>query len=540
MSNFPKNYVATSVTYLNIAGGTDVYDLQPITTLFLMPLPGYTLLAGNLSWTGGLSEVDTVTFTQQGDSVYCTITFVVGYTMPYSDVEIAVNVNGIAELKQYEVSGDVVLLSGDIYLGEGAATEFQAFGNYNDYTLVWEETVSAQNNKYFTVPPTLTQVSGDNSIFFIAYENFLDVYGNINQRKISLYCMFENYDSVNNVFNIDASVANVYNPDAVVTNYHIENPYFPLAGGSSIMTLYGVEGASWTLTAVDSILQTQATDPVTGEYIYSTNTNGVISATGSSTVLLKIPSSIAQTIRDITIGGDLVFPFDQPNPAKIYQADDVTITYAPSIDDYFVVDGFRTNTGASLSSPGIGDDGYSNNFTWVTNPFVSPYKIFIARQPIASDFDSTDYTTNGGSNFGFNSLTATFINDTTVNVNVTGFVEKYGGNNVTANLYLLNFLGVIRTSPVTNISDTQATGNGDIIFPPGTEVTSRGFCWNTSTNPTVANSIITAGAGQGPFQTLLTGLTPETNYYVRAFVYNSLGAVYYGNEVTFITLDSGE
>jgi len=62
----------------------------------------------------------------------------------------------------------------------------------------------------------------------------------------------------------------------------------------------------------------------------------------------------------------------------------------------------------------------------------------------------------------------------------------------------------------------------------------RGVCWSTSPNPTVSNSIITNGSGGGSFTISITGLKPNTTYYVRAYATNGDGTSY-GNALSFTT-----
>jgi hypothetical protein len=66
----------------------------------------------------------------------------------------------------------------------------------------------------------------------------------------------------------------------------------------------------------------------------------------------------------------------------------------------------------------------------------------------------------------------------------------------------------------------------------------RGVCWNTTSSPTTADSHTTDGTGTGTFISYLTGLTPNTLYYIRAYATNSVGTAY-GNEVSFTTLLPG-
>jgi len=96
----------------------------------------------------------------------------------------------------------------------------------------------------------------------------------------------------------------------------------------------------------------------------------------------------------------------------------------------------------------------------------------------------------------------------------------------------------ITTSAVSSIAATTATGNATITSIGGSAVTTSGVCWNTSTNPTTANSKTTDGATSATsFTTSMTGLTAETYYHVRAYATNS-GGTSYGSNVNFWTLST--
>jgi uncharacterized protein (TIGR02145 family) len=95
-------------------------------------------------------------------------------------------------------------------------------------------------------------------------------------------------------------------------------------------------------------------------------------------------------------------------------------------------------------------------------------------------------------------------------------------------------LATLTTTSITSIAITSAQSGGNISIDGGTSVTARGACWNTSINPTTANNHTSDGTGTGSFTSLLTGLTPNTTYYVRAYAINSAGTAY-GNEVSFTT-----
>ena len=68
----------------------------------------------------------------------------------------------------------------------------------------------------------------------------------------------------------------------------------------------------------------------------------------------------------------------------------------------------------------------------------------------------------------------------------------------------------------------------------GGEVTKRGLCWSTGTEPTIADNFTIDGAGTGNFESELMDLVQGMEYYVRAYATNSEGTAY-GNEISFTT-----
>jgi hypothetical protein len=93
------------------------------------------------------------------------------------------------------------------------------------------------------------------------------------------------------------------------------------------------------------------------------------------------------------------------------------------------------------------------------------------------------------------------------------------------------------TTAVTSISSTAATSGGHVTADGGSAVTSQGVCWSTSSGPTTANNHTSDGIGTGVFTSNLTGLTPNSQYFVRAYATNQTGTAY-GNEISFTTLST--
>ncbi len=91
----------------------------------------------------------------------------------------------------------------------------------------------------------------------------------------------------------------------------------------------------------------------------------------------------------------------------------------------------------------------------------------------------------------------------------------------------------LSTNETTDVMETTAVSGGNIIDNGGYNVSARGVCWSTSSNPTTSNSKTTDGTGSGQFSSNITGLTINTTYYVRAYATNSQGTAY-GEEKSFI------
>ena len=102
-------------------------------------------------------------------------------------------------------------------------------------------------------------------------------------------------------------------------------------------------------------------------------------------------------------------------------------------------------------------------------------------------------------------------------------------------------LSTLTTRAAFNITRTSASAGGEITDGGGTVVTARGVVWGTFENPTLENNegLTQDGTGAGEFTSELTGLTPETTYYVRAYATNSVGTAY-GDEVSFETPEEDE
>jgi uncharacterized protein (TIGR02145 family) len=153
--------------------------------------------------------------------------------------------------------------------------------------------------------------------------------------------------------------------------------------------------------------------------------------------------------------------------------------------------------------------------------------------PTTTNIKTTDGTGTGAFTSSMTGLTA----------NTTYYVRAYATNStgtsygVEESFITASYLApVVNTSDVSNLTQTTATGGGNVTSAGTSTVTARGICWSTSTGPTTTNIKTTDGTGTGTFTSSINGLTANTTYYVRAYAINSTGTSY-GAEKTFTTPD---
>ena len=97
-------------------------------------------------------------------------------------------------------------------------------------------------------------------------------------------------------------------------------------------------------------------------------------------------------------------------------------------------------------------------------------------------------------------------------------------------------LPTVTTAALSNITFTSAACGGEVTYEGLDGVTVRGVCWSISPNPTTNDSHTVDGSGLGSFSSSITGLQPDTRYYIRAYATNSAGTVY-GTQRFFNTLE---
>ncbi len=147
-------------------------------------------------------------------------------------------------------------------------------------------------------------------------------------------------------------------------------------------------------------------------------------------------------------------------------------------------------------------------------------------------------TSNGSGTGSFTSSITGLIPGATYNIKAYATNSVGTGYSSQSTFTTLALAPILSTTDLSAVTSTSANSGGNITNDGGSAVAARGVCWSTSQNPTIADSKISSGTGSGSFMSSITGLTPGTVYYVRAYATNNIGTGY-GSQQTFTTTSDG-
>jgi hypothetical protein len=125
---------------------------------------------------------------------------------------------------------------------------------------------------------------------------------------------------------------------------------------------------------------------------------------------------------------------------------------------------------------------------------------------------------------------------------VTYFVKAYATNSVGTGYgneisFTTDPYGdiILETAEAIPVTPYQVNVLGKVIDGGGLDPGIIGFCFSTSPNPTISDSIQYASYVIGSYKssTYIIGLIPCMTYYIRAFTYSMEPPIVYGNELSF-------
>ena len=259
-------------------------------------------------------------------------------------------------------------------------------------------------------------------------------------------------------------------------------------------------GVCWGITTTPTIAGTHTTNG-TGKGTFTSNISGLTAGT------VYYARAYATNSAGTAYGNALTFTTTSGSLASLTTLSVSSITGTTAVSGGDITD----DNGSDVTARGV---------CWG-----------IATNPVITGSHSTDGTGTGAFTSSISGLTAGTVYY--VRAYATNNTGTAYGNELTFTTTSLS-LASLSTTAASTITRTTAASGGNITDDNGSNITARGICWSTSTNPVVTGSHSTDGTGTGIFTSSLSGLTAGTVYYLRAYATNSAGTAY-GNEVSFTT-----
>jgi len=282
---------------------------------------------------------------------------------------------------------------------------------------------------------------------------------------------------------------------------------YEASGGGTLLSDGGTpitnNGVCWSTSSNPTVgLYTKTTyDGWSGNNFYS-------SLTGLAPVTTYYVRAYASNNQGVAYGNEVTFTTPVALPI-------ITTTYATQTSKSSVV------TGGNITFNG-GGDITERGVIWSTDASFNPDTVVVNK------------TSNGMGSGKYNSVISN------MQLSISYYIRAYAvnsagisyGNQVTVTLFPT--APVLNTLELTQVTGSSAMSGGEITSDGGKPITLKGICWSTSTNPTTSNSHTTNGSGTDTFTAMVSGLLPNTLYYVRAYAINMIGTAY-GIERTFQT-----
>jgi hypothetical protein len=481
----PNNYTVSSLetpTGIIETPGDNVSNSTPTYILTLTPNPGYSITHSNFSASSLPSEISSVTFAQNGELVIATANFATNFIMPANNVNLLIDIDGSAQLKNYTIAGVYSTTETNTTSSSVSNVAYSNSGNYTTSELMFTKTFTASS-------ATGTGFSG---YYFEQepYINFssMDLFGETSNYTVTTSKTYSSGKLTSKTFNISytypaknvsgdsisfiAKAVKIYTEPLEIKSYSIVKNNLSKFGETRALRVYGAPGSKFDLTITKTSGDT---------YDFTSDT-----FTSSSTL------DDDRTIPDVGYYDyDIIFPGGLAADNSIEQDTNYTFVIAAG-----------TNTALSLQSPlqstfdikqlldksitiSVSDSG-STGYT--ISPFA-PITGSVGEQDPVLEFNNTFTISSdpGDTDVAFSDINLAQGATNTVNLTIPkSYIYEIGESNVAYNLDIASFISVAtNTQPVATAQTISATSAvGKSLTLAGTDAENSPLTFAIASNPT--------------------------------------------------------
>lgn len=289
-------------------------------TITISPLAGYTATAADFSLEQGFSNqyVQSVTFTQDGNNVLCTVTFVTIAVMPSANVTIPLCVAGSAEVAEITISG---FFSANVGVNVNGSpnesnTPFSNSGSQGEIETLFTKSYTADSGYYLTTTG-LQVVQGNQSNYNIIQTPTYDSENRLTSISYDVKYIYPSESISGDRLAITRmNASEIYNPLPKITGYIFDTSALGNPEETRTLTVVGIPGTTFSATLNDG---TTTTTIINNENI---NSNGQYNYDITFPALTKGNPNVTYTIE---LTGAYISTVEQTNPFTIDQLNEVTI-----------------------------------------------------------------------------------------------------------------------------------------------------------------------------------------------------------------------
>ena len=532
-----ENYSVSEINFVETVGN-DLGNLG-VYSLTLTPDTGYTLNSGVFSLTNPIPPgITNTSFNQVGPNVRFDFEFSAGTIMPANNIEFPLCFQGYAELASFIIQGSVdIATSNATPLSQ--IVPYSGSGEFSSTSVVYAQTILADNNYYFFVEPTASLAVGDPSAYNITSSK---TFGGPNGELTAVTFSVEYTYPAENVSGDLINIVGEAIP--IIARTQLINA-FNLGGASGYEFTASNAGESANLNLIgdpNALYSVSLFDNLGGETVYATNQT--MDASGAVTIPnITIPSyASGNPPYELIITGEI-------NPAIANVGNTIVIDILQQEPVFIEIDAETTDSNLTLAGvPDTINLAANANFTPGTEPVLNfsftattsageitydPPVTADSFAPVIPDPTAADYS------YTISNLTAGLNGDNTV-FTVSGTIEVYatGDSPITHVLNLDNHLSTVElptivTKGISNETGTGADSGGESITDGGGTISSKGIQWSEFADFSTILGANDEGTGTADFTSSITGLTSGNTYYVRAYAQNEAG-IAYGQVIGFV------